>query len=122
MAVPSDVLNFAGGEIVADEQFIDDELDFLGIEIDVAAPPALESEIARRLGIDLRIEVVLLGPQRVRRILVFEILHQPGAVEFAVAEIAGERGEPAAAEQAAASSASDICRARPASTTAASPR
>ena len=32
---------------------------------------------------------------------VLEILHQPGAVELAVAEIAGERRQPAAAEQAA---------------------
>ena len=95
-------LDLAGGEIVADEQLVDDELDFLGIEIDVAAPPALEAEIARRLGVDLGIEIVLLAPQRVRGIQVLEILHQPGAVELAVAEIAGERGEPAAAEQAAA--------------------
>ena len=102
IAVPSDVLNLAGGEIVADEQLVDDELDFLGVEIDVAAPPALEAEVARRLGVDLGIEIVLLGPERVGRILVLEILHQPGAVELAVAEIAGERGQPAAAEQAAA--------------------
>ena len=92
----------AGGEIVADEELIDNELDLLGVEIDVAAPPALEAEITLRLGVDLGIEIVLLAPQRVRRILIFEILHQPGAVEFAVTEVASQRGQPTAAEQAAA--------------------
>ena len=67
----------------------------------MTAPPALEAEIAGRFGIDLGVEIVLLGPQRVCGILIFEILHQPGAVEFTVAQIAGERGQPAAAEQAA---------------------
>src|SRR6476646_6132013 len=92
----------AGGELVADEEFIDDELNLLGIEIDVASPPALEAEIARCFGIDLGIEVVLLAPERVCRVLILEILHQPGAIELAVAEVAGKRGEPAAAEKAAA--------------------
>ena len=46
-------LDFACGEIIADEQLVDDELNFLGIEIDVAAPPALEAEIARCFRIDL---------------------------------------------------------------------
>src|SRR5436190_11221178 len=72
----------AGRQIVADEQFIHDELDLLGVEIDVTPPPTLESEIARLFGIDLGIKVVLLGPERVRRILAFEILHQPGTVEL----------------------------------------
>src|SRR5690348_13921569 len=44
--------NIPGRQIIADEQFIDDELDLLGVEIDMAAPPALEAEIARRFGID----------------------------------------------------------------------
>jgi hypothetical protein len=38
----------------------DDELDLFGVEIDVTAPPALKAEIARRLGVDLGIEVELL--------------------------------------------------------------
>ena len=46
-------LNSASREVVADEQLIDDELDLLGIEIDVAAPPAFESEVAWRFRIDL---------------------------------------------------------------------
>ena len=102
IVAPSEVLDHAGGELVADEQLVDDRLDFLGVQIDVSAPPALEVEIARRLGVDIGIEVVLLAPERVGGILVLEILHQPGAVELAVAEIAGQRRQPAPAEQAAA--------------------
>src|SRR5262249_19551379 len=92
----------AGCEVVTDEQLIDDELDFLGIEGDVTAPPALETQVARYFGVDLGIKIVLLAPHRIRRIEVFEILHQPSAVELAVAEITGERRQPAAAEEAAA--------------------
>src|SRR5262249_9586317 len=36
--------DFAGSKIVADEQFIDDELNLLGVQIDVTAPPAFEAE------------------------------------------------------------------------------
>src|SRR4029077_12092037 len=63
------------------------------------APVALEAEIARSFGVDLRIDIILFGPKSVRRIEVLEILHQPGAVELPAAEIAGESGEPAAAEE-----------------------
>ena len=122
MVVPSEVLIVAGGELVADEQLVDDELDLLGVEIDVAAPPALEAEIARRLGVDLGIEIVLLGPQRVGRVLVLEILHQPGAVELAVTEIAGRARSASCRRAGRRCSASDSCRARPPSTTAASRR
>ena len=94
-------LDASGGEVVADEQLIDNELDFLGIQIDMAAPPALEFEIAIRLAVDFRIDVVLLGPERVRRIHVLEILDKPRAIELAAAKIAGERGQPASAQQAA---------------------
>ena len=65
------------GQIIADEQLIDDELHFLGIQVHMTAPPALEFQITRRLGVDLRIEIVLLAPQGVGRILIFKILHQP---------------------------------------------
>jgi hypothetical protein len=67
----------------------------------MGAPPALELEIARRFGVDLGIEIVLLRPQRVRRIQVLEVGDQPGAVELAVAEVAQQRRRPAAAHQAA---------------------
>ena len=52
------------------------------------------------LGVDLRIEVVELGPVGIRGIEVLEIVDEVGAVELAVAEIPGERREPGAAEQA----------------------
>ena len=94
-------LNSSGGEIIADEQFVDDELDFLRIQIDMAAPPLLESKIARSFRVDFRIEIVLLGPQRIGGVLIFEVLHKPGAIELAVAEIARKRGQPAAAQQSA---------------------
>ena len=45
--------DLAGGEIVADEELIDDELDLLGVQIDVPAPPAFEFEVSLGLGIDL---------------------------------------------------------------------
>src|SRR5262245_46755660 len=95
-------LDPAGGKIVADEQLIDNELDLAGIQVDVPAPVALEAEIARDFRIDLRVDIILFGPYRVRRIEVLEILHQPCAVELATAEIAGEGGEPTAAEETAA--------------------
>src|SRR6202790_1550524 len=46
-------LDPAGGEVVADEELIDDELDLLGIQVDVSAPPAFEFEVSFGLGIDL---------------------------------------------------------------------
>src|SRR5258707_11260265 len=89
-------------KIVADEQLIDDDLDFFGIQVDVPAPPSLEAEITRSWSVDLGIEIVLLATQRVGGIEALEILDQPGAVEPALAEIARHRGEPAAAKEAAA--------------------
>ena len=67
----------------------------------MAAPPFLELDETRPLGIDLRPQVVALGPVGVGRIQVLEILDQHAAVELAVAEVARERGHPAAAGQAA---------------------
>ena len=87
------------GQLVADEQVVDDVLHLLGVEQDVAAPPLLEAEVALGLGVDLRVEVVLLAPERVGGVHALEVLDQPGAVEDAVAEVARERGEPAPAEQ-----------------------
>src|SRR5262249_6694858 len=52
-------LDLACGEIVADEQLIDNELDLLGVEIDVASPIALKAQVARCLGIDLGIHIIL---------------------------------------------------------------
>src|SRR5262249_17091859 len=84
-------------ELVADEQLVDDELHLLRVQINVASPVALKAQIPRYFGIDLGIDIKLLGPQRVCRVLVLEILHQPSAVELAAAEIAGQSGKPASA-------------------------
>ena len=93
--------DLARGEVVADEELVDDPLHLLGVELHEAAPVLLEAEVALGLGVDLGPDVVLLGPEGVRRVLVLEVLHQPGAVEDAAAEVAGQRGQPRAAEQAA---------------------
>src|SRR5262249_28432296 len=55
-------------EMIADEELIDNELDLLSVEVDVATPPPLELEIAVGFGVDLRKHVVLFGPKRVRRV------------------------------------------------------
>src|SRR5260370_34912972 len=88
---------FSRREVDADEQLVDDELDLLRVQVDVAAPPALEPQIARPFRVDLGIEVVLLGPQRVGGALVLEILHPPGPAELAVAGFAREPGQHAPA-------------------------
>src|SRR5439155_1203077 len=86
------VVSAPGGEVIADEEFINDELDLLGIQIDMAAPPAFEIEITIGFGVDLGKDIVLLRPQRVRGVLALEILHEPGAVELAAAEVARQCG------------------------------
>jgi hypothetical protein len=83
--------DIAGGQVVANEEFVDNELNLLRVEIDVPTPPALEFKVAIGFGIDLRIDIVLLGPERVRGVLAFEILDQPGTIELPTAEIANER-------------------------------
>jgi len=55
----------------------------------------LELEVACSFGIDLGVEVVLLAPDRVGRVKVLEVGDEPHAIERAVAEVAGERCEPA---------------------------
>ena len=102
IVVPSEVCILPAARLLPTKSSIHDELDLLGVEIDVASPPALEAEIARGLGVDLGVEVVLLGPERVCGILILEILNQPGAVELAMTEVARQRGQPAAAQEAAA--------------------
>src|SRR5258705_7182919 len=65
----------------------------------MAAPPSFEAEIAISLGVDLGIEVVLLGPERVRWIEVFKILYQKRAVKLSISTIAGESRGPTAAQK-----------------------
>ena len=84
----------------------------------MATPPGLEA-IARRFRIDLGIEIILLRPQRVGWVLVFEVLDEPGAVEFSITKIAGERRKPAATQETARIAHRIFSRARRPSRTAA---
>ena len=93
--------DLAGREAVTHEEVVHDEPHLLLVQQEEAAPPALEVEVARLLGIDLRVEVVRLLPQRVGRVQALEVGHQVHAVEATVAEIAGQRGQPRAAQHAA---------------------
>ena len=99
--LPSLVPRVARPQLVADEEVLRDPLDLFAVHQVEAAPPALEIEEARRLGVDVREQVVVLVPERVGRVEVLEVLDQIRAVEHAVAEVRGERREPRAAEQAA---------------------
>src|SRR5436190_19287409 len=94
-------MNPSRRQVIANEQLVDNELNLFGVQVDMAAPPALKSQIAGCLGVDLRIDIVLFGPERIRRVLIFEILYEPGAIEFSVAEIADKGGEPTATEESA---------------------
>ncbi|MCY1210740.1 hypothetical protein D9M72_224350 [compost metagenome] len=94
-------LDITAPEFVADEQIASDPFDLLAVHQVVAAPPALELQEARRLGIDLPIQVVVLVPETVGWIQVLEILHQPSAIELAVAEVRRVRGQPGPAQQSA---------------------
>jgi len=67
-----------------------DPLDFLAVHQIVIAPPAFEVEKAGRCGIDVVKEVIVLVPQRIRRIKALEVLHQMSAVEFSGSEIRGK--------------------------------
>ena len=90
---------FARDELVADKQLVGDRLHLLGVEQYRAAPPFLEFEKARRLGIDLGIDVVDFLPISVVGVQRLEVRNQIGAVEDAVAEIARQRGQPGSAQE-----------------------
>ena len=93
--------DLAGCELVADEQVVGDPLHLAGVQQHRAAPPGLEFEEALGLRIDLGIDVVGLGPKGVGGIERLEIGDEAGAVENPCAHVAGERGQPRAAERAA---------------------
>src|SRR5580698_7629582 len=65
-----------------------DPLHLARIQQDRVAPPSLEGEEPLRFGVDLRIDVVWLGPIGVGRVEGLEIRHQMRAVEDSGAEIA----------------------------------
>src|ERR671910_1335560 len=83
----------------ADEQVLDDELHLLGAVLEEAIPPALEFQIAWWLGVDLRVQVVLLAPERVGRVEALEVGGQVGAIDNAVTQIAQQRRNPTAAKR-----------------------
>ena len=83
------------------KRFDGDPADLLLVHVVVAAPPALELEEAPRFVVDVRVEVVPLVPQRVRRVEVLEVAHEVRAVERAGAEVARHQREPVAAGEAA---------------------
>ena len=60
-------------ELVADEQVVDDPADLLLVQQVEPSPPALELEEARRLVVDVVVEVVVLVPDRVRRVERLEV-------------------------------------------------
>ena len=93
--------NLAGRELVADEQVVRDPLHLARVQQHRVAPPGLEFEKALGLRVDLRIDVVGLGPIGVGGIERLEIRHQARAVENSGAHIAGERRQPRSAEQSA---------------------
>ena len=99
--VPSGPFGAAGGELVADEQVVDDPLDLLPVHQEVAAPPALEFQKALGLGVDLGEKIVVLVEERVRRVQGLEVLDQIGPVELAAAKIARQQRGPDPAEHAA---------------------
>ena len=90
-----------GRELVADEQIVDDPLHLAGVEQNGAAPPGLEREEPLRLGVDVGIDVVVLGPEGVGGIGDSKLAIEARPVEFAGAEVAGKRRQPCAAEHAA---------------------
>ena len=99
--VPSLGLQLVAGQLVADEEIVHQELQLVAVQLNKIAPPLLELEVALRPSVDVGIDLVLLAPQPIRRAQVVEVQDQPGAVELPVAQVAGQGGEPTAAEQAA---------------------
>src|SRR5579883_2730901 len=53
-------LNLCRCQLIPDKQLIDDELNLFGVQADMAAPPALEFQIARSLSVDFRVKIVRL--------------------------------------------------------------
>ena len=93
--------DLAAREAVADEQVLDDPVDLVAVHQVVAAPPALEFQEARRLGVDVLVQVVVAPEPGGAGREGLEVQHQVGAVELAVAEVGEERGRPGSAREAA---------------------
>src|SRR5208337_2365009 len=85
-------LNLVVGQLVADEDFIDKELNLFAIQLDKITPPLFEFEKAFCVRIDVGVDLILLTPQPVCRVQVVEVKDEPGPVELAVAQVAGHGG------------------------------
>ena len=93
--------DLAARQLVADEQAVDDRVDLLLVHQEDAAPPALELQEAGLLGVDLGPEIVVLAPVAYWPGSGSRNSHQIGAVEPAIAKVAGEQCRPGTAGQAA---------------------
>ena len=60
--VPSLRLKLVAGQLVADEEIVHQELQLVAVQLDEVAPPFLELEVPLRVGVDMRVDVVLLAP------------------------------------------------------------
>ena len=89
------------GQLVADEQVVDQELQFIAVQLNEVAPPLFKLKVTIRIAVDMRVDLVLFAPQPVRRVQHVEVQDQSGAVDFAIAKIAGHRGKPTATEETA---------------------
>ena len=69
-------LELIAGQLVADEEVVDQELQFVAVQLDEVAPPFLELEVALRIGVDVGIDLVLLAPQPIRRVQNVEVQDQ----------------------------------------------
>ena len=91
----------APGQLIADEQVVDNHFDLFTVEQGRAAPPALEIQKPRRLAVHFTEQVIVLAPVSIGRVEAFEITDQPGAVETVIAQVAAQARHPAAAQQTA---------------------
>jgi len=76
-------------------------LQLVAVQLNEIAPPLLELEVALPVRVDLGVDLILFAPKPVCRAQNVEVQNQPGPIEDSVSEVAGQGGEPAAAEKTA---------------------
>ena len=74
--VPLLGLDLVAGQLVADEEFVHQELQLVAVQLDEVAPPFLELKVALRIGVDMRVDLVLLAPQPICRVQNVEVQDQ----------------------------------------------
>src|SRR6516225_5636068 len=85
--------------LIADEQLRGGSDYLLGAEAIESVPPAFKRQESLFLSVDVGIEIVVFGPNGVRRIHRLEIEDQPCAIKFPGADIAQKTIEPYSAQQ-----------------------